>query len=150
MSNIREQVTVFHAAIGQNDPTVPAVPCDEIVRLRARLVAEEFFETMRALLGALHTLDAAEHDIMMVLSLTNPLRSVDLVAFADGCADLAYVVEGSMLAFGIDSGPVAAEVHRTNMAKLDGPVRADGKRLKPLGWTPPDIKGCLKAQGWKP
>lgn len=26
--------------------------------------------------------------------------------------------------------------------------REDGKILKPPGWTPPDIKGCLRAQGW--
>lgn len=33
---------------------------------------------------------------------------------------------------------------------LGEPVkREDGKILKPPGWTPPDIEGCLRAQGWK-
>ena len=29
------------------------------------------------------------------------------------------------------------------MAKAGGPLREDGKRLKPPGWTPPDIAGVL-------
>lgn len=32
------------------------------------------------------------------------------------------------------------EVHRSNLEKADGPVRSDGKRLKPPGWTPPDLR----------
>jgi predicted HAD superfamily Cof-like phosphohydrolase len=44
---------------------------------------------------------------------------------------------------------VFEEVHRSNMAKLvDGkPLkRADGKVIKPEGWTPPDIEGVIKKQ----
>ncbi len=37
------------------------------------------------------------------------------------------------------------EVHRSNMAKVGGPIRGDGKRLKPEGWTPPDVAGVLAA-----
>jgi predicted HAD superfamily Cof-like phosphohydrolase len=62
-------------------------------------------------------------------------------------ADLDYVVEGTRLEFGIDGEPIAAEVHRANMAKTEGPVAPDGKRLKPPGWTPPDIAGVLRKQG---
>jgi predicted HAD superfamily Cof-like phosphohydrolase len=32
------------------------------------------------------------------------------------------------------------------MAKASGPRRADGKVLKPEGWTPPDIVGVLERQ----
>jgi HNH endonuclease len=35
-----------------------------------------------------------------------------------------------------------------NWKHLGGPVAANGKRLKPEGWTPPDIEGELKKQGW--
>lgn len=49
------------------------------------------------------------------------------------------------------------EVQRSNEAKAieqpDGSFkvvrRADGKILKPPGWTPPDIAGVLRAHGWK-
>jgi hypothetical protein len=46
----------------------------------------------------------------------------------------------------VDLEPFFAEVHRTNMAKVGGPVRPDGKKLKPEGWQPPDIAGILRAQ----
>lgn len=68
---------------------------------------------------------------------------------ADGLADVIYVAVGAALEFGIPLDRVWAEVHRSNMAKVDpatGKVikRADGKVLKPEGWTPPDVAGVLK------
>lgn len=49
----------------------------------------------------------------------------------------------------MDLDPLWQDVHRANMAKTTGPVRADGKRLKPEGWQPPDIAGVLRVQGWE-
>jgi predicted HAD superfamily Cof-like phosphohydrolase len=69
----------------------------------------------------------------------------DLVEAIDGMCDLLCVVYGTAAEFGIDLAPFWDEVHRTNMAKAGGPVREDGKRLKPPGWTPPDIAGVLAA-----
>jgi predicted HAD superfamily Cof-like phosphohydrolase len=74
---------------------------------------------------------------------------VDLPELADALADLDYVVEGARLEFGINGAPIATEVHRANMAKLDGPVREDGKKQKPEGWKPPDIESELRKQGWE-
>lgn len=51
------------------------------------------------------------------------------------------------LEFGVDMGPIEDEVHRANLAKAGGPV-VNGKIMKPPGWTPPDIAGELKKQGW--
>ncbi len=47
-----------------------------------------------------------------------------------------YAADGLAL----DLGPFFREVHRTNMLKLTGPKREDGKQLKPEGWEPPRIK----------
>lgn len=41
---------------------------------------------------------------------------------------------------GVDLRPFFREVHRTNMHKLNGPIREDGKKLKPPGWKPPRIE----------
>jgi NTP pyrophosphatase (non-canonical NTP hydrolase) len=41
---------------------------------------------------------------------------------------------------GLALGPFFEEVHRTNMLKVTGPVRADGKKLKPEGWIGPRIE----------
>jgi predicted HAD superfamily Cof-like phosphohydrolase len=42
--------------------------------------------------------------------------------------------------------PIFAEIHRSNMNKLNGPKRADGKQLKPEGWKPPDIYSEVEKQ----
>lgn len=146
---LREQVAEFHAAMGQKDPTTPTVPPDERVRLRAALIAEEFFETMEAMFPECELIDEARDAIEHVIRKSS--IHVNMTQLADGLADLDYVVSGTYLEFGIDVGPVAAEVHRANMAKFIGePVWApNGKRLKPAAWTPPDIEGELRKQGWK-
>ena len=150
------------------------VLAEERVRLRASLIAEEFFEVLAALFTGevacdgryghntdgqnpcpscghvFHTLGLDGFpEVVRNLIEKSGIRG-DLVALADGLADLDYVIEGTRLEFGIDGAPIAAEVHRANLAKTDGPVREDGKRLKPPGWQPPDIEGELKKQGWKP
>lgn len=43
---------------------------------------------------------------------------------------------------------VFQEIHRSNMRKVGGPIRADGKRLKPEGWVGPDIASKLREVGW--
>lgn len=65
----------------------------------------------------------------------------------DAICDIIVVVHNASNIMGIDIEPYFAEVHRTNMAKVGGPIRAsDGKRLKPEGWEPPDILGMLKRE----
>lgn len=138
----------------------PQVPPDERVRLRARLVIEEAIEFVEACFGIdpkKMSDGATERQWDLEIELDNikgrlgviledlPVR-LNLVAAADALADIAYVVEGSNLAFGIDGDAVLEEVHRTNMLKATGEVRADGKRLKPEGWTPPDVAGVLEKQ----
>lgn len=74
----------------------------------------------------------------------------DLVAVADALGDIAYVLYGTALTYGIDLDAVIAEVHRSNMSKLsaDGvPIlREDGKVLKPPTFTRPDLLTVLAAQ----
>lgn len=76
------------------------------------------------------------------------------VGIADGLADIIVVAWGTLLTyFGEECATeIAAEVWRTNLAKVDGTHgdiirRGDGKLLKPAGWTPPDIRGVLSRHG---
>ena len=62
--------------------------------LGARLMLEELGETLQA------------------------MAKGDVVEFADGLADLAYVVCWTALAHGVPLGAAFAEVHRSNMAKF--------------------------------
>ena len=144
---LRDQVREFHVTMGvPADAAKPTVIPDKRVRLRAALIAEEFVETMAAMLK----IDAQWLHGQLSQMVESATVCVDMVELADGLADLDYVVEGTRLEMGIDGEPIAAEVHRSNMAKFAGEVAPNGKRLKPPGWTPPDIAGVLKAQGWKP
>lgn len=148
--SIRDKLIEFHRAMGV--PGVgeekPFVPSKERIRLRLKLIAEEFAELLfaaglydeeefrRARDGSLKFIDAEY------------LGDCDLVGVADALADLIYVIEGTNLEFGIDGKAVFDVVHAANMQKTTGPRRADGKILKPAGWQPPDIAGELRRQGW--
>ena len=67
----------------------------------------------------------------------------DLVGIADALTDLLYVVYGAGHAYGINLDDCFAEVHRSNMSKLDDesqPIyREDGKVLKGPNYIPPDL-----------
>ena len=63
---------------------------------------------------------------------------------AKECCDLIYVTLGRLVEMGISFPEVWGAVHRSNMAKVGGPVRADGKQLKPPGWLPPDVTGVIQ------
>jgi predicted HAD superfamily Cof-like phosphohydrolase len=75
----------------------------------------------------------------------------DLVAVADAIADLLYVVYGAALTFGIPVREVFAEVHRSNMTKVEDDglplYREDGKVLKGANYSPPDLAPILAAAG---
>ena len=115
----------------------------EPTRLAAQLMIEELGETLEAMADG------------------------DLVAFADGLADLQYVIQWAALAHGIDLEAVHEAVHAANMKKFplcescrghghtceecDGAGRvvlrdASGKIQKPPSWTPPDIASVLASQ----
>lgn len=146
MNLLRKLVSEFHTAFGAPNPKVPTVPPNDRVRLRLQLIREEFFELLDACLdfGTVHI--ALRFCDSAVKALIEATVRVDMVKAADAFVDLEYVTEGAMLEFGIDSGPLLEEVHRSNMAKKGGATREDGKYLKPEGWTPPDIAGVLARQ----
>jgi len=118
----------FHKEVmvdGSADGTKPHIPNRKNRTLRHELITEEVDELLLA------------------------LYNDDLVKIADGIADSIFVLLGTAVTYGIDIRPVWEEVHRTNMAKKTGPIREDGKRLKPEGWTPPDIKRIIDEQKGK-
>jgi predicted HAD superfamily Cof-like phosphohydrolase len=145
MATLREQVREFHLAMNVPvDAPRPTVIPDERVRLRCSLIAEECIETLAAMVS--HPALGQAWDLIRIAIKYGHVE-VNMPELADGMADLDYVVEGTRLEFGIDGAPIAAEVHRANMAKAGGPIAENGKRLKPPGWTPPDIVNELRKQG---
>lgn len=77
------------------------------------------------------------------------LDNGDRVEQLDALLDFVVVTIGAVHSGGFDGEGGWKEVIGTNLAKIDkdtGKVRKreDGKVLKPLGWTPPDLKPFVK------
>lgn len=136
---MQAQVLEFHQKFGQPVGLTPEICRPE---LRARLILEEAFETVNALVGTARARDLLEELRSGIGEATPP----DLVEAADGMCDTLYVVFGAAVEMGIDLQPLFDEVHRTNMAKEGGAMRSDGKILKPTGWVKPDLATLLDAQ----
>jgi NTP pyrophosphatase (non-canonical NTP hydrolase) len=114
--NFHEQVVL------DNFPKQPYIPDKQKKLLRGELIIEEISET----------LDAIDKN--------------DLVKIADGICDSIVVLLGTAVTYGIDIRPIWDEIHKTNMAKKGGKLRADGKLLKPEGWKPPEVERLIKEQ----
>jgi predicted HAD superfamily Cof-like phosphohydrolase len=122
-SDEQSMVTAFHQTFDIVIGTVPTVPDAATCALRVRLIQEEFDELCEA------------------------LTQRDVEAVAKELADLLYVVYGTAVSCGIDMAPVFREVHRSNMSKVGGHKRADGKWIKPPDYSPARLQPILAAQG---
>ena len=125
MRKLLDDVAAFHLACDVPVVDKPTAPPRDRAGLRADLILEEAVETL------------------------NAIADRNIASIADGLADLIYVCVGTALEYGIPLDRVWDEVQRSNMSKVDSATgkvrkRADGKVLKPEGWTPPDIAGVLR------
>lgn len=123
MKSHQEMVKEFMISFGQEAPCSfsPEGFPDE---LRASLIMEESLEFCQA------------------------VQEKDYVGMIDAICDLLYVTYGAAIALGIDIDPFFAEVHRSNMSKLDpetgmATYRNDGKVIKPPTYSPADIKSLM-------
>jgi predicted HAD superfamily Cof-like phosphohydrolase len=147
-------VGAFMMMAGQRVPTKPTKPNGALARLRTCIIVEEAFELVKASM----TPEAFTRPMADGLTLEQSLNivendlktrgddewSVNLVEAADALADILYVTEGAFLAYGIDADAVFAEVQISNLKKAGGGKDANGKWMKPAGWTPPDIAKVLE------
>jgi len=77
------------------------------------------------------------------------LLANDRVEQLDALIDILVVTIGAIHSGGFDAEGAWKEVMRTNFAKIDkdtGKVRKreDGKVLKPVGWTAPELASYIK------
>lgn len=117
----------FHEVFGLPRHAVPNVKIEaSLAKLRITLLKEEVGELIESVADS------------------------DLAGIADALADIVCVVYGTAVTYGIDLDRVLAEVHRSNMSKLDkngNPIlRGDGKVVKSDQYFPPDVAGVLKLQ----
>ncbi len=153
MSKIRDQVKLFHRKFGIQDLETPGIPEEKIIKLRLRMLFEEYQELTEAL-GFPY--QACLHEHMAEIHAWEPdVSKVDVVEVADALGDIDYLTEGTRLAFGIDGDykkglSIQDEIQRTNMEKEGGGTDNGGKIRKPPGWTGPRIRESLIQQGWTP
>lgn len=122
MTNEQAMVEAFHSRFDILVRTVPTDLTEETKQLRIRLIQEEFEELKEAMAAG------------------------NLAAVAKEMADLLYVTYGTAVSYGIDMEPVFQEVHRSNLSKVGGYKRADGKWVKPPTYSPADIDPIVEAQ----
>lgn len=118
----QDRVREFHETFGVPVLASPRIPLDR-VELRLNILDEERRELGEA------------------------IEASDIVEVADALTDMAYLIYGTALEFGIDLNACFAEVHRSNMSKLgeDGkPIyREDGKVMKGPNYSRPDLRAVL-------
>ena len=120
-------VREFQVAVGGVTNKIPTINLSaQLQELRLGLIKEETQELAQA------------------------IERQNLIAIADALGDIAYVTFGAALTYGIDLDAVLAEIHRSNMTKLnrDGKpiLREDGKVLKGPDYSPPDLASVLSNQ----
>jgi len=144
MNRQQEMVRDFHHVMEQPAPR-EVTPMDlATTQLRCRLIFEEAKEFFEA--SGMHI--ATPTDQEAFLELSSPMEPV-IADQVDALVDLLYVVYGAANAMGVDLEPFFDLVHIANMQKANGPVREDGKRMKPEGWKPPPIAKMLEALKFK-
>ena len=123
-----EKVKEFHEIFGLEFHETPTVKVSKgIVELRHRLMQEENDEYLEA------------------------CKNGDINEIADALGDKMYILFGTIVAHGLQYKiqEVFAEIHRSNMSKLDDhgrPIyREDGKILKSENFSLPDIKAVISS-----
>ena len=122
MMDRQDMVAEFHRKFDIPVGDRPSIPAEATRELRVRLIQEEFAELQEA------------------------MAAQDLPGVAKELADLLYVVYGTAVAYGVDMDPVFREVHRSNLSKVGGYKREDGKWVKPPTYSPADVKSLLAVQ----
>lgn len=135
-NNWQEDVKDFHEKCGQEVNTKPSLLSEDTISLRYSLIDEEVNKELLPILKKLQekgTWDSGEF-------------IEDLAAIADGIVDAIYVLLGAAVSFGINLQPIWEATQKANMQKFGGPVRGDGKILKPEGWKHPDVQALIEHQ----
>ncbi|GHF99019.1 hypothetical protein GCM10017783_08820 [Deinococcus piscis] len=136
--NYTQALRQFHQAIGEPAPGRPALPSAELLQIRRMLLSEEWAEVQEEL----DLLQAR-----LASGTVQPDAPAELHRLAHELTDLLYVTYGTLVQLGIDPDATFTAVHQANLGKVGGPLRSDGKLLKPEGWQPADVRGVLERLG---
>lgn len=135
MNSEQKSVRDWMHKFGQETPEKPCIPSHGVLRLRARLLLEECFETISALgFRVIRRGDRGSEIISTDFDFIID-KIPNLEAIADGCADLRVVTVGTEVACGIPGEETFKEVMRSNHSKLwtENEVRS-AQRGEDVSW----------------
>lgn len=154
-----ETVMEFYKVFGEPIPEAgpasldPSVIPDDRVHLKMKLIAEEFIELVEAVYG-----DASAEVLTKAWKEAEKLDdgTRDVVGAADALGDLQVVENGFAIEARIPVDAVLAEVHLSNLSKLDEngkPLRSDGtdgkpknKIIKGVNYFEPDLVSIMAGE----
>lgn len=113
---MQSKVRDFHIAMGLEWNDTPDMLTDDAKLRRVNLIQEELYELVQA------------------------LYIDDMIETIDAIGDLLYVVFGTAVELGVDIQPFFDEIHKSNMTKIGGHKRDDGKWIKPDTYEPANLK----------
>lgn len=146
MDQAQTQVKEFMEGCGQNVRSKPEAPSKEERILRVKLLLEEVLEFAEASgVDVTSGTFLYENDTISIKDLKFWADDYsDLVAVADGLADIRYVMNGAGCSYGMDLEKIGNVVHENNMLKIkNGTFGPDGKLIKPKDHPKPDIQSVL-------
>lgn len=115
------------------------------IDLLCSLVEEEHQEFQDAMVKLDNMMkDEAEHSLSRGSSRGESIAVKEAwVDVIDAMCDMIVTIHNTTNAMNIDLEPFFDEVHRTNMLKRGGCLNEKGKRMKPVGWKPPQLRPIL-------
>lgn len=157
------RVEQFMRLAKQELPKTPTEPSEQVRILRAKLILEECITELIGKGLGVGIYWQVGDDLLSLEGIRNSLeflcdKPFDMEQTADGCADAAVVITGTLSACGVPDEGLQQMVDENNLAKFGpghyvadgtpekpGPV---GKLIKPPGHTPPNILGYLELHGY--
>lgn len=138
-------VNQFHDAFSIPAPSKLSELEPDREKMRLRIDLEEFLELVDAC--GMELFVHGERAALENCAFLSNGKTPDPVEIADALGDGIYVKYGHAIERGIPIDDCLAEIHRSNMSKLDKdglPIyREDGKVLKGPNYSPPDIEKVL-------
>jgi predicted HAD superfamily Cof-like phosphohydrolase len=146
----QRRVAEWHALMGDRPvPEIPTNLSNKDREIHAKVCSEEYAEHVVALVGTAW----AEHLFEKAIDKLRNKRGYehgDLVEQVDGAIDSIFVAQGTLWRSGVEDQLYFDEVCDSNDSKAGGGVDVNGKFVKGPNFRPPDIRGLLIRQGWKP
>jgi predicted HAD superfamily Cof-like phosphohydrolase len=154
-----EAVREFTAGAGQPAPTHPSKSMtDAEVKFITKMILDETMELMATILPPKEAKAAMKKMIDDSKDLPQEVYAKDgsdeykkIADQADALVDIYYYSQNAACKKGINLSSVFGLVHAANMAKRDPETgkfikRADGKIIKPKGWTAPNVEAEIQRQ----